>query len=188
MGWAWRGSKPIPTDGRGRSPSISATRREPRRRLRDLKTGDTMLMVAGAPTKSARSSATFVCSWATLQPAPNWRAQISVGRRFSAVRIQRRGEAAVRGQSSVHRAESRGSRAARFRAAQGARARLRYGAQRRGDGRRLDSYPQPRAAVEGVRAARPHARGGARQLRLSDRGADLWRAAARRDRFWRGPL
>ncbi len=76
-----------------------------------------------------------------IQAARDGRAQISVGGRIPAARVQRRGEADGRGQSSVHRAASRRPRPAGFGPAEGARARLRHGAQRRGVGRRLDSYP-----------------------------------------------
>ena len=120
-----------------------------------LEAGDTLLMVAGAAAQGASDPGrTAPAAGRQVRAARDGRAALSVGGRFPAVRIQRRGEAAGLGQSSVHRAASRRPGLAGLGSAQGARARLRHGAQRRGDGRRLDSYPQPRAAAQGLRAAR----------------------------------
>ena len=63
-----------------------------------------------------------------------------------------------------------------------ARARLRHRAERLRDRRRLGAYPSQRNAVDGVRAARHRRRGGAEEVRLPARRAQVRRAAARRHR------
>ena len=91
-------------------------------------------------------------------------------------------EALGRDASSVHLAARSGRRGAARRSGERARERLRHGAERLGDRRRLGAYPPPGDAVDGVRPAR-HRRGrGAEEVRLPARGAEVRRAAARRHR------
>ncbi len=70
-------------------------------------------------------------------------------------------------------------------AAAGACPQLRSGSQRPGIGRRLDPYPQPRAATEGAGAVGLLARGGAGAVRIPDRCARLRRAPPWRNRVRR---
>jgi aspartyl-tRNA synthetase len=107
----------------------------------------------------------------------------AVGSGLPDVRLRRRGQALRGAASSVHRAQDSGYRNHRPRSGQRPVARLRHGAERLGDRRRLDPHSPRGNPAEGVQPAR-HRRGrAAREVRLPAGCAQVRRATARRHRL-----
>ena len=88
----------------------------------------------------------------------------AVGRRLPDVRVGSRREALGGDAPSVHRAGRRRSGRAQGQPRRRARPRLRHGAERLRDRRRLGAHPPQRDAVDGVRAARHRRGGGAKKF------------------------